>query len=511
MSKTSSEEYPVDCASENEQSEPEVEEDLPQQTAAVNADEEDAYEENVNDECPSEEEKESGTMPATPAAPAAETGWRASASYADYMAAKEELQAARAAHERHVREITCGTMLNGDMNSLMSVEELTAERVRLAELVRHHKDEQDSLALDIEGLTGAGDVYQLAARVQRLEHFVKCASQYVNDTLPQTIETMVKEDRRQSNQELCDYIQDLQEKRADMLKKIAASQEIMNKRKQRQKAHVVAAVKQKDEDPMTAKAEEHTHENKEEYVALQQKIRKLCSMRTKLQSDIMKEKKSSKKMEERMLARIRNLELDNARDARMCKELNNRNAAFTTNSQLLIDQLNVEHYGIGNAPTTKKLMEERKQREALLEWSPPDQPNWNDVSGNSAESHQSNTNSGGSPQRAAKPPLVAMKMTKSQRARDDAVRMEREEYSQSRRRSSDAASYQSSRHSISRPPLAAWKRTASQQSRESAIRESRRDASVSRTFASSNSEASDASPGSASGRIANLQSNNGWK
>jgi hypothetical protein len=412
-----------------------------------------------------------------------------SALEAEYHRLKAEIDAARARREARVREVTHG-------KAMPSLEELRDERVRLSEQVRHHKDEQDSLALDIEGQEGAAEVYQMAARVQRLEHFANRAEEYADKTLPEEIEKTVEEDRHQSNAELCAYIQELQNKRSTALKKVVASQENQCKKSQRQQANKKnSAAAAEEEDPEEKKAVEHTKENKDESEVLAEKIRKFRSMKTKLLSDIVKEKADSRKMEDSMRTRIRAAELANARDARQCKEKNDHNAAVTTNSQLLMDQLNVEHYGFDNAPTTKQLLQDRKDREA----TPPPTPineraygrHGSEASNGSKKSH---TNSVCSRQRAAKPPMVALKRTESQTNRDNAIR---EEVSASRRRDSDAASYQSSRRqSLSKPPLVASKPTASQQNRSNAIREEREreEASVSRHRQRSSSMTSDVRP-----------------
>lgn len=407
---------------------------------------------------------------------------------AEYNRLKAELETARARHHARINEITHG-------EPMPSLEELRSERVRLSEQVRHHKDEQDSLALDIEGQEGAAELYQTAARVQRLEHFANRAEQYTEQTLPEEIEKTVEEDRHQSNAELCAYIQELQNKRSTALKKVVASQENQGKKNQRKPAGKKGAAEAPiEDDEEDKKAIAHTKENKDESQALAEKIRKFRSMKTKLQSDIVKEKADSKKSEESMRTRIRAAELANARDARQCKEKNDRNAAVTTNSQLLMDQLNVEHYGFDNAPTTKQLLQDRKDREATPPPTPVERAYGRNGSGASVGSRQSHTNSVNSRQRAGKPPMVALKRTASQTNRDAAIR---EEASASRRRDSDAASYQSSRRqSLSKPPLVASKPTASQQHRDNAIREEREreEASVSRHRQRSNSMNSDAKP-----------------
>ncbi|KAG5469528.1 hypothetical protein LSCM1_02751 [Leishmania martiniquensis] len=456
-------------------------------------------EKNVADEYTAVEEFAPST---TTVASGAAGDARVGASYAEYMEAKAQLEEARASHERRVQEIAQDS-LGCDINSIPSLEELRRERTRLTEEVRHHKDEQDSLALDIEGLEGAADVYQLAARVQRLEHFVKRAMQYVEETLPLEVEKTVEEDRYQSNLELCAYIQGLQKRRTNTLQKIAAVQEMMNKRSRLQSAFDEAVDKPENEDPMEAKAAKHTQENKDECAVLHQKIRKFRSMVTKLQIDIAKESKESKKMEDRMCACIRNVELANARDARLCKELNSRNSAVTTNSQLLMDQLNVEHYGFDSTLKTRQLLEDIKDRQTAGDGTLGDQSqHMRDASFASLGTPQSRTNSMTASQRAVKLPMVAMKRTESQRARDNAVREAREELSQSLRRTNSTGNNQLSRAaSFSKPPLVAMKPTASQRSRDSALREEREGALALRSRQRSNSLGSEVRTPSVSARL----------
>ncbi|GET91999.1 hypothetical protein, conserved [Leishmania tarentolae] len=417
----------------------------------------DSYDANMEDGCPTEVANAPQTM--TKASTAA-NGDYARPTRAEYVAAKERLEEARAAHAQRLREINDDKSLN--IQSMPPLEELRSERMRLSEQVLHHKDEQDSLALDIEGLQGAAEVYQLAARVQRLEHFAERAHVYVEETLPKDIERTLEEDRHQSNVELCAYIEELQNRRSNTLKKVVASQEGMMKSRRQKSDTAKTAAQEQHDDPMDAKAAAHTKENKDECAVLQEKIRKFSSMRTKLQADILKEKNASKRMEERMQAHIRTAELANARDARMCGELNNGNAAATTNAQLLIDQLNVAHYGFGNAPSTKQLLEDRKERDASLEESEADQQEYGRfVSNGSLGSHQSYSNSLSSHQRVAKPPLVASKPTASQRRRESALREEREEVSVAR-----TLGRSNSLFSEVRPPSVAAKSTASQRSRD---------------------------------------------
>lgn len=422
----------------------------------------------------------------------------------EYAKAKAELDAMRASYNARVRSIMQDNVSDHDIDAMPSLEKLTEERVRLSEQVRHHKDEQDSLALDIEGLDGSSEVYQLGARVQRIEHFVAHAETYTKQSLPGDIQNLVEEDRRASVKEVGAYIQELQNKRSNTLKRVAAAQE--NSMKRSNKADATARDEDDKLDPIDAKAAEHAVQNRDESVVLAEKIKKFRSMRTKLQSDIVKEKHDTKKMEETMQISIRNAELVNSRDARLCKDINDRNAAFTTHAQLLMGQLNVEHYGMSGAPTAKQMIEYRKQYEITPDESPNERSYARGESAASLGSRQSQTASVSSRQRNVKPPLVAMKPTQSQRNRDNAARNEREEASASHRRNSDAASYQSSRRqSISKPPLVASKPTASQQSRDNAIRNEREELSVSRSRPRSYSMSSEARAPSAAGKSVTSQ------
>lgn len=331
----------------------------------------------------------------------------------DVFEARQKLQQLRIKNREHLRATIQDPEFNPE--NLPSLQELREERVRLTEQIRHHKDEQDSLALDIESQEGTAEVYQIAARVQRFEHFAAHAYSYVNETLPAEIEQIIEADAKHSEEEVASYVQDLQKRRERVVNSIAAAQHPA-KRKNTDEAVPL--------DDDTKKSLAHAQENESEATTLSEKLKKYRAIKTKLQSDIMKEKCDGKKTLDGIEARIKSAQLANARDARLCKELNSGNAALTTNAQMLMSQLNDEHYGIDNAPTAQQLIEERNAREA----TPADEetgshhPSQNSCN---AALHEPSPHASDAPsyassrrQSLSKPPLVASKSTPSHVSHD---------------------------------------------------------------------------------------------
>ncbi|EPY37272.1 kinesin K39 [Strigomonas culicis] len=375
------------------------------------------------------------------------------------------------------------------LDNVPPLEELREERVRLLGQVRHHKDEQDAVTLDIEGHEMSPEVAELAARVDRLELFNRRAEAYVETELTQEVEDVIAKDQRQSEEDIAAFIQELQGHREQTLKRIATVQD--------RSAKAAVHLKASHEDPVDADQEksiQHAVRNVEEGATLAEKVKKFRALKTKLQADIMRQKREGKQLEESMTARIKNTDLANARNARLCRELNSKNAALTTNVQLLLNQLNVEHYGINNAPSAKQIAEER----LALQDTPDDTP----APSRGPASHKR----GPAGSQGSRPPLVALKPTASQRSRDAASRTEREESASQLRPqvggsvASEARSGRSSRReSLSRPPLPASKPAASQQSRDEAGSQAQR--------SRKNSHGSAARPASISAKSTGSQRN----
>ncbi|CCW60903.1 unnamed protein product [Phytomonas sp. EM1] len=268
--------------------------------------------------------------------------------------------------EKDTRLRTIMAEYNFDVSSLPSLEVLREERVRLIEEIRHHKDEQDSLSLDIEGLEGAAELYNTAARVQRLENFVAEGSVYVEKVLPGEIERFLEDDRRRSDEEVAAYAQELDSRRERILQKASAAKERTTKLANRQASkHVDPELDDGIENTIA-----HVDGNVGQIELLSDKVKKFRTLKSKLLAELAREKKDSAGMEKNLNIQIKNAELSNARDARLSKELNASNASLTANVQLLMNQLNVEHYGIDNVPTNAQLEEGYRNRMLMLEATP---------------------------------------------------------------------------------------------------------------------------------------------
>ncbi|CAD2215588.1 hypothetical protein AGDE_05726 [Angomonas deanei] len=375
---------------------------------------------------------------------------------------RAEIAERRAALDQQVKNIMDDEVKAEDIPPL---EELQSTRVKLSEQVRHHKDEQDALELDLENNETNQEAYQLAVRVQRLAIFADRSAGYTENELTAEVEEVIAQDQRQSEEEVAAYIQELQAKREATLNRIANVQERSTKSAAKQ-----GEAQEEPIDEEQQKSIQHAVSNVDEATTLSEKIKKFRALKTKLQGEVGRARREAKQSEDSMASRIRNAELTNARNTRQIKEINSKNAILTTNAQMLLNQLNVEHYGMDNAPTAKQIAQERREREATPEDSVHESVQRGESesigSRSYAQSHASRRTSN------AKPPLVAMKPTAAQRNRDTAMREERESVQRQRGMSvcssgGDNRSVASSRRqSLSKPPLVANKPTAAQRSRE---------------------------------------------
>ncbi|ORC91587.1 putative OSM3-like kinesin [Trypanosoma theileri] len=396
----------------------------------------------------------------------------------------EELQAQLRTRKEALRTRVDALLKEAGDSELPPLEALREERMRLIREVQHHKDDGDAMALQIESNEDAAAVYRVAARVQRFEYFADSVETYVEKELPEEIAQVAAHDKNHSEDEVAAYITELQEKREAELKKINNLQERTAKRAQDlrngpklEQGEVNAhsrSMKAKEEelDKETKDTIEYTSEVRNEKQELLAKVKTLRQEKSKLQAELLDEKHKGEKAINDLKSRIRHAEMTNTRDTRRCQELNSSNAALTTNAQILMGQLNVEHYGVDGAPSEKKLLQERKSEERRaakqLAQQPEEENHHHQETEDGHSSHNNHTpyhrnetgnsvaaGSGISSRRqsaAAKPPLVALKHTESQLNREAALRAEvghrREEEvsaARARRRSSTQLS-QASEH-----------------------------------------------------------------
>ncbi|KAG8346009.1 hypothetical protein ERJ75_000327200 [Trypanosoma vivax] len=245
--------------------------------------------------------------------------------------------------------------INHGIDSLPELSALKKERDRLSEEVSKQENTCNELRDELDAQEGGSIVYPLAARIQRLEAFANHAEDYVANELAAEVERVVDADTLLSQQEIAGYAAQLdqdmaaEQRRIDALRQRTAkcARDIRNGprvlrgeftpniRRERAKPQPIPEE--------TQKVIKSTAEVKVANLELQNRVRKLRQERTRLQAAINDEKRTTQRAENDLNARIRHAELANQRNARICQQLNDGNAALTTNSQTLLSQLNVEH------------------------------------------------------------------------------------------------------------------------------------------------------------------------
>lgn len=166
-------------------------------------------------------------------------------------------------------------------NEMPSLEKLRAERVSLTEQIRHHKDEQDSLALDIECQEGAAEIYHLAARLQLFEHFCNRAAQHVDGKMKEDINKAVEADRRHSEEEIAAFARSLQQRRDQVIKRISAVRAMPVKGRNEA---IVKHITPIPLDDKTHEALSTAVENEHKSELLSNKVKRFRALQTKLTS-----------------------------------------------------------------------------------------------------------------------------------------------------------------------------------------------------------------------------------
>lgn len=243
-----------------------------------------------------------------------------------------------------------------------SMEELREERLRLLKEIRHHKDEQDSIALDIENQPGAADVYRTAARVHIAETFGQRATEYVEDLLPDEITRVITADEINTEKSLAVFIKELQRKRDHVLKKISAIQDRFDKRSDPAQWYVEAVEsKYEAKDANDKKVVSHTLENEEEIEKLEKEVADLRIKKSAASAELIKAQRVANKDETVLNNRIKSVKLQNTVHARQCREMNVAHSHRVSGLQVSMNLINTEHYGPGGAPTSQELSQKVKE------------------------------------------------------------------------------------------------------------------------------------------------------
>lgn len=302
---------------------------------------------------------------------------------------------------------------------------LRAARAQLSERIRHHKDEQDSLALDLECHAGGSEIHHLAARVRRLERFNEAVAAHVSGTMTREVEHVLQADERHSEEEVAQYAAELQSRRDALFRRIAAvAEQPPRGREDNIRTHTKAVELQE----MDRTALAHVSENENQLAVLTEKVKKFRTMKSRLEAELVATERQAAHEMNRMRQRVKRAQLDIARDTRQCQELNTRNATLTTTAQMLMSQLNAEHYGVEGAPTPQQLIEAYKEMadEDTISQGISDTHNNNNCNNNHNNNNNNHAGQSGSQRASAvRPPMVSVKTTASQRMREKAAREQR--------------------------------------------------------------------------------------
>lgn len=252
------------------------------------------------------------------------------------------------------------------IGEIPSIEALRDERLELLRLIRHHKDEQDSIALDIENQAGAAEVYRAASRVHFLETFANRCAEYVEETLPMKIKCMEVADEINSEKKIARFIKELQSKREHILTKISDIQSRLDRRSDPQRWYMdaVKAKYETNKDDFHQQMIDHTLDNYDERDRLIAENKKLREEKSSQAARLLRTNHDTKMKANHYENAIKKAKLANLLKTRQCREVNVQNASNVSNLQVLMNELNTEYYGIGKAPRKKDLP---KLLEAALE------------------------------------------------------------------------------------------------------------------------------------------------
>lgn len=252
--------------------------------------------------------------------------------------------------------------------SMPTLQALTEEKANLMQAIQETRDESNAVVEQLRNDSGALSLFSLGARVGRIEDFVTRAAYYVQNELPQEVKQKIENEYQQQDIEKSKIVAELQAKRDEELRTISVLQQRTSKRAAEMRngprnergelgaKSRVAKLKQDRIDPKTEETKEYIGKAKCKKAELSKLLKELRLENSKLQAELLDEKHKNEKSVTKLNAGIRHAEIANTRDMRLCEQLNTGNAALTTNVQILLGQLNIEHYGISGAPEERELL-----------------------------------------------------------------------------------------------------------------------------------------------------------
>lgn len=229
--------------------------------------------------------------------------------------------------------------------------------------------------------------YALAARIGRLEAFCDAAEKWIETELAPTIEADIRKESAAAECEIAACVEELQIRRDDALEKLSIMRERIRVRASdlRRGFHREAVRREPNtfdgnpppmltvERSVSPRAEafeevgEETYELSshnaqlgDELSQLQDRLRRLQKLRSKYHSELLHYKQDSKKSITALENSVRQVERGIARDHRLVQQLHASNGALTSTLQMVMSQLNVEHYGTQVGPTAIEQVNRRQ-------------------------------------------------------------------------------------------------------------------------------------------------------
>ena len=267
------------------------------------------------------------------------------------------------------------------------------EELQIQQQATTRAEEEKETALQaseqrLAGLRKVEDrVLTIAARVNRLEQFCKRAEDWIEGPLTKDVDDAIAHEERESEQQVAQVIQQILAKRDEQLSSIhELKQRVALRAAAIRRGHQKEPVRKMDgfEYVSTEQVEalernvsprpqegdrldEETHdllafnvEVHDRLETLQSKVRRLTALRSKLQMDCLRQRHETRRDETLLTNAIRQTDLQIARDNRFSDQLNATNASLVSTLQLLMGQLNVEHYGVLGGPASIELAQRQE-------------------------------------------------------------------------------------------------------------------------------------------------------
>lgn len=275
-----------------------------------------------------------------------------------------------------------------------SREEIARTHEEVQANLEHTRKELENTIEQIEPLREPEErAYQLCARLHKLESYCQKAEDWAENVLRKNVEDDIAQEQQQSEADVAAYIEQLQQRREESLEKLIALRDRVRTRaadlrrghhrdpmKKESGAFELVNTTQVNNMERSAsprpqdfeEIDDNTYEISvfndqlnDELNTLQARLRRLQKTRSRYQRELMMYKSDSKKDIASLENSIRQTEQRIARDQRLIQQLHASNGALVSTLQMVMSQLNVEHYGTLLGPTA--IENATKRQEAIME------------------------------------------------------------------------------------------------------------------------------------------------